>query len=464
MKKLTLLTLALMLLLPSCMDRPDQLDNTEPETEAETEYTPPPKDYLDQLSLDPGYADFPDSVWCYQKAVIDEDDFVSADEIAFDPDNPAEERFISYNYTRTVEFLLDENAPEYAETTGYITHYPNVNYLTYADGIREKLCPHTDCREDFYEPCTHVDLSNGKIVGDWVYFIGQNFCAAAPSNPKRGENGYVNMLLRYSLSEHRIEKYLDLPDRAYNCFTAYGVLYIELTDPFSGTKYFLLIDEDGKTAKAPFVSSVKTPLDGYLWGTYGGKVCRASHDLTAREEITLKNAGNPSIRGSAGGRLYLMLALPVHTENNAEAERYIVTLDSKLKETALLGGIFDFVVTEDYLYMLNHDTSLAFTITDSLGEERKYYRNCDNKVIRYSLNSNGTISGEGVVVFDSAADASGEGEHIIGIERYGDYVKVRTFFAPPSEENNLPGTRTYIITDEGAKEDGEGLYHSASYQ
>jgi len=458
MKKLTLLTLALLLLLPSCMDRPDKLDNTEPETEAETEYTPPPKSYLDQLALDPGYADFPDSLWCYQKAVIDEDDFVTADEIEFDLDHPNEERFISYNYTRTVEFQLDENAPEYAEVMGYITEYPNLNYLTYANGKREKLCPHTDCREDTYEPCTHVDLSNGKVLGDWVYFVGQNFCVAAPSHPNRSENGYINMLLRYSLSEHRIEKYLDLPDSVYNCFTAYGVLYLEVRDPISGTNYFILIDEDGKCAKAPYVQNCRTPLDGYLWGTYGNKVCRASYDLSAPEEVTLKYAGHPSIRGSTKERLYLILEIPVDSDD----KRSVVILDSKLKETVLLDGIFDIAVTEDYLYVLNYDMALAFSHTDQLGEERKYYRNCDNQVIRYPLASDGTVSGEGTVIFDSSKDATGEGEHIIGIQKYGDQIKIRTYFAPPSDESNLPGTRTYIITDEGAKEDGEGLYYGGS--
>lgn len=460
MKKLTLLTLALLLLLPSCMDRPDKLDNTEPETEAENEYTPPPKDYLEQLALDPGYADFPDSIWCYQKAVMAADDFVTVDEISFDLDHPEEEWFISFNYTRTVEFQLDEDAPEYAETTGYVTEYPNLNYFTTADGKREKLCPHTDCREDTYEPCTHVDLSNGKIVGDWVYFVGQNFCVAAPNHPNRSENGYINMLLRYSLTEHRIEKYLDLPDSVYNTFTAYGVLYLEVRDPISGTNYFILIDEDGKCAKAPCVQNCRTPLDGYLWGTFGNKVLRASYNLSEHEEFTLKNAGNPSIRGSAKGRLYLLLSVPVETENNAQAERSLVILDSKLKETVILSGIFDIAVTEDYLYVLNHDTALAFTVTDSLGEERKYYRNCDNQVIRYPLASDGSVSGEGTVVFDSSKDATGEGEHIRGIEKYGDSIRVQTFFEPPSEESNLPGTRFYIVTEDGACEDGEELLNN----
>lgn len=459
MKRIWILPLFLLLLLPSCMDRPDQLDNTEPETEAETEYTPPPKSYLEQLALDPGYADFPDSVWCYQKAVIDEDDFISADEIKFDLDNPAEERFISFNYTRIVEFQLDEDAPAYAETTGYTTEYPNVSYLTSADGKREKLCPHTDCREDAYEPCTHVDLSNGKILGDWVYFVGQNFCIAAPSNPNRGENGYVNMLLRYSLTEHRIEKYLDLPDAVYNPFTAYGVLYLEVSDPISGTNYFILIDEDGNAAKAPCVQNCRTPLDGYLWGTFGSKVRRASYDLNEQEEFTLKNAGNPSIRGSAKGRLYLILSVPVDPENNAQAERFLITLDSKLKETVIISGVYDIAVTEDYLFILNHDTALAFSHTDKLGEERKYYRNCGNQVIRYPLASDGTITGEGVVVFDSAVDAAEEGEYIRGIEKYGGSIRIETFFYPPSEDSNLLGARFYLITPDGVREDGEGLRH-----
>lgn len=455
---------AMLFLFNACMDRPDGLENKEPETKAETEYAPPPKDYLEQLALDPGYADFPDSLWCYQAPVMSDNDFVTAEEIVFNPDKPTDGRFISYNYMLTTELTISGELPVYADYSTLITEYPNVSYLTYPDGTREKLCPYEECRNDPYEPCTHVNLAHGLILGDWVYFTGANYCLAAPGNPRRSdENGCVNMLLRYSLTEHRIEKYLDLSGPVYQYFTAYGVLYLECRDPVSAMDYFILIDENGQIAKAPSVTRCTIPLSSYLYGTYGDQVIRTAYNLTEPEEFTLNNSGHPSIRGTAKEKLYLILQVSrggSDSEESSEPHRTLITLDTNGNETVLLDGVYDIVVNEDALFVLRHEPSVAFTVTDRMGDERKYYTNSDGKVYRYTLASDGTINGTGEVVFDAASDASSDGEFLYGIEPYGSSIRIQTFFAPPLDNNNLPGTRFYLITDEGIREDGESLFHN----
>lgn len=452
------------LLLSSCSERPDGLNETE-ETAPETEeYVEPPKDYLTQLADNLGYADFPDSVWCYQPALVSEEDFVAVDEIEFDLDTPTDGRFISYNYTRIVEFISEDTGD------GYITSYPNVNYLTSPDGTRTKLCPYDDCREDAYEPCTHINLQeNAWVLGDWVYFTGANRCIAAPNHPNRSEeNGAVNMLLRYSLKEHRIEKLLDLPGTVTPRFSAYGVLYLGVEDPVSHTRYFLLVDQNDNVAKAPLVLHCSTPFGGYLYGTYGGVLYRCNYDLTERVEIPLTHAGGslvPAICGVSHDRLYLRILdnhgdVKLSFEDQSDDNITLVMLDAKGKETVLLDGVYDAVVTDDYLYAAMRDTNFAFSYTTNSGEEQNCYSNSTGQVIRYELAADGTIKGDGTVVFDVKTDTTEAGEYLHSIEPYGDSIRIMTFFPPPSEEENLLGSRYYLITDDGIREDGEELMRS----
>lgn len=452
--------LTLTLTLFSCSDRPAGLDETE-ETAPETEeYTAPPKDYLAQLADNPGYADFPDSVWCYQPALVSEEDFVTVDEIEFDPDEPTDGRFISYNYSRQVEFISEDTGD------GYITSYPNVNYLTSPDGRRTKLCPYDDCREDTWEPCTHINLDGGWVLGDWVYFTGANRCIAAPNHPNRSdENNAVNMLLRYSLKEHRIEKLLDLPGTATPAFCAYGVLCLGVPDPLSGTRYFILVDKNSNAAKAPLILHCNTPCGGYLYGSYDGKLYRCSYNLTERTEIPLTHSGStlyPAIFGVSHERLYLRILDTAGDPKNSVEDQSghnttLVLLDTKGKETPLLDGVYDAVVTPNYLYVTMRDTRYVFSVTDIHGDETTFYANSGSQVIRYSLASDGTIEGDGTVVFDSETDAAAEGEYLHSIEPYGDSIRIMTFFAPPLEGNRICGSRMYLLTDDGIIEDGEEL-------
>lgn len=106
--------------LPSCAERPD-IDETE-ETEEETEYVPPEKDYLTKLAENKGYQDYPDSIHCYTKPLIDLEDYCDKSELTFDTSQPEDGRFLSCSYRYQLEITSSQG--------GFVTENANSNYLT----------------------------------------------------------------------------------------------------------------------------------------------------------------------------------------------------------------------------------------------------------------------------------------------------------------------------------------------
>lgn len=446
-----LTALTLLLLLPSCAERPD-IEETE-ETETEEEYIKPPKDYLEQLAENLGYTDYPDSVWCYQPALVTEEDFVSIDKIKFDMSEPSPKRFISWNYMYHLELTHESSGGM------WITEYPNSSFITTADGTRTKLCPYEECREDDGDTCAHISLAGGHVLGDWVYFEGGNECIAAPNHPNRSDvNGQVNMLMRYSISENRVEKLIDLPSYVSKIFSAYGVLYVEVTDPLSNVPYMLLVDSNGSVCRTKTLQNVGTfPANGKLYGVYNGELfCHTP----ALEEFATVTAAS-SVIGEYNGNLYLKRTdtggkyAGILDDQSAYRES-VVLLTPDGKETVLLDNIYAAKAAGGYLYTVMHQPAVhLFDIGGESGE--KIFLNNDGKVLRYPLSNDGKIDGEGEVVFDTSLHCTESGEYIYQIDDFGDSVRVTTFFAPPLEDDWRCGQRMYVLTEDGAREDGEGM-------
>jgi len=287
MKKCLIWLLLAVLLLTSCSERPANLTETV-ETAPETEpYIEPPKTYLEALRENLGYQDFPDSIHCYTEPLIHEEDFVAPSQITFGEE---EKRFISWNHM----YELEIDAGEYG---GFIGTNPNGNFLTDAKGKRVKLCPYDWCREDVNEACTHVDLSNGAVAGDWVYFVGQNSCVAAPNHPKKDRGGHVNMLLRYSVTDHTIEKVLDLGGPSFIRMAHNGVIYLRTMHSTANIDYTILVDgENGIAAK---ISRNTTPdtvgYGDYLYEWQLGKGL-VRYTAAFEEEGVVYSDTNPDIR------------------------------------------------------------------------------------------------------------------------------------------------------------------------
>lgn len=447
---LTLLLLSL-ICVTSCAERFDTPETEE--TETEEEYVRPPKDYLTQLAENLGYADYPDSVWCYQSALVSEEDFVTLDKIEFDMNTPSPEYFISWHYTYTLE-IKNESADGML-----VTEYPNSCYLTSNDGERRKLCPYEDCRNDYSELCSHINLQYGQVAGDWVYFVGVNECVASPKHPNRSiKNGAVNMLLRYSISENRVEKLLDLPSNVIQLFSAYDVLYVNLTDPRSNAPYMLLIDSNDNVCKTDTLPHVGTiPSNGKLYGAYNGEVfCHTP----ALDEYTTISTTAASIIGEHNGYIYLKHSdnggkYVGATQEQSEYKESVSLLSPDGTETMLFENIYDAAVTGGSLYIVTRTP--PFHVFDIEKINAQVFTNNDGKVLRYSLKKNGTLDGEPEIVFDTSLHTTESGEYLYGIDDFGNSIRVTTYFAPPLEHDNRCGMRMYILTDDGSREDGEGM-------
>ena len=469
MKKLTLLPLVLLLLLTSCMDRPDQLDNTEPETEAETEYTPPPKSYLEQLRDNLGYFDGPDSIFCYVKPLVEKSDYITPEEMAYDLDREEETRFISCNhiYSYEVAFVnMDGKDDLFARSDA-----PNIVYLTEADGTRTKLCPYEECRDDFYETCHHLvfPLSSALVYEDYVYFLGANLNAAAPNNPLREKHDLpelarVHMLLRYSLKDHRIEKVLDLPGYSAITCAGYGLIYLSTYDTYSNIFYGILYSPDDNTAaKFPnlYISRDSLTADGIYIPQDDGTYRLYEPNLASYKEAER----NPHRRWRKeayrldGSDEFVPFNSFSKMDNQAWRLWYI---DSRGREEIALEEITSCHITDDAVYMTEYaDARELYTYPEESWLYDYYetmYVNTAPCVYRYDLKPNGRIDPESkTVVFTEGIDTLSAEERIFEVHPFGDYIRVATVHPPMDGTDDRCVWRKYIVKDGTVTFDGEGL-------
>jgi len=469
MKKLTLLAIAFVLLLPSCMDRPDNLDNTEPETEAETEYTPPPKSYIDQLRDNLGYFDGPDSIFCYVKPLVEQSAYITPEEMKYDMNREEETRFLSCNHTYSYEVAyinMDGEDDLFARSDA-----PNIVYLTEADGTRTKLCPYEECRDDFYETCHHLvfPLSSALVYEDYVYFLGRNLNAAAPNNPLREKHDLpelarVHMLLRYSLKEHRIEKVLDLPGESWIHSAGYGLIYLTTYDSVSNMWYNIIYSPDDNTAaKAPYINAfydclfsdgIYIPQDDGTYRVYepnlaSYKEAERNPHLTHRTERYRLDGGDGPIEWT------------YFTKMDNQAYR-MYHIDSRGRESLMLERIVAYQTGKDALYVIEYaDARVVHAYTEESWLYDYYgtvYVNTDTSVYRYDMKSNGRIDPDSkTAVFTEGIDTIDTDEKLFAIQPYGDYVRVATLHPPMEGTDDRCVWRKYIIKDGTVTFDGEGV-------
>ena len=435
--------------LTACSDRPANLTETE-ETAPETEpYVEPPKTYLEALRENLGYQDFPDSIHCYTEPLIPEEAFVDSSQISF---GEPEERFISWNHM----YNLEIDAGEYGS---FVDTNPNGNFLTEADGKRVKLCPYDWCRDDVNEACTHVDLSAGVVAGDWVYFVGRNACAAAPNHPKKSKIGYVNMLLRYSISDHKIEKVLDLGDFSRIQLSYNGLLWISTTHPTANIDYTILIDgKNGIAAKLPGTIAPDTVGYGdalYRWILGKGLV---RYTAALEEEGVVYADTNSDIRENRKviGTCRRGILLQKRTENaDGSATDTITYITEKGKEAVLLKDhpVSFWDTAGDKLYCQPHAPEERHVFNAVFGQNtREYTVSYAGDVRVYSLTGGDSCT----IVF---TESMTPGEFLLYCQPYGDSIRISTI-SPQTEPGAYPMRRQYLVNNGKLILDGEEEYRS----
>lgn len=444
MKKSLIWLLLAVLLLTSCSERPANLTETV-ETEPETEpYIEPPKTYLEALRENLGYQDFPDSIHCYTEPLIHEEDFVDPSQITFGEE---EERFISWNHM----YELEIDAGEYGS---FIDTNPNGNFLTDADGKRVKLCPYDWCRDDVNEACTHMDLSNGAVAGDWVYFVGRNACVAAPNHPKKDKGGHVNMLLRYSVTDHRIEKVLDLPGYSWFRMAYNGVIYLRTMHPTANIDYTILID--GENCIASKISADPTPdTAGYKDSIYQWELGRGLVRYTAafEEEGVVYADANTDIRlnRSVAGTCSKGIVLQDRREkSDGSVTDTITCITEKGKETVLLKDHPKsfWYTAGDKLYCVPHAPEDRHIFNAVFGENtREYTVPTAGDVRVYSLTGGDSYT---TVYTESMTP----GEFLLFCQPYGDSIRISTL-VPPTSPGTYPLRRQYLLKNGSLILDGE---------
>ncbi len=449
MKKNLLILLLAILCLASCSERPVNLTETV-ETEPETEpYVEPPKTYLEALAENLGYQDFPDSIHCYTEPLIHEEDFVDPSQITFGEE---EERFISWNHM----FDLEIDAGEYGS---FFDTNPNGNFLTDADGKRVKLCSYDWCRDDVNEACTHIDLSNGVVAGDFVYFVGANFCQAATNHPQKGFTEKVNMLLRYSITDHRIEKVLDLGDLSRIRLAYNGLLWISTTHPAANIEYTVLLDgENGIAAKLPGTVAPDTVGYGdalYCWILGKGLV---RYNAALEQEGVVFADPNPDIRDSRRviGTCRRGIVLQKRTENaDGSVTDTITYITEKGKEAVLLKDhpVSFWYTAGDKLYCVPHAPEERHVFNAVFGENTREYTVPNAGDVRaYSLTGGDSYT----TVFNESMTP---GEFLLFCQPYGDSIRISTI-SPQTEPGKYPIRRQYLIKNGGLILDGEEEYRS----
>ncbi len=474
MKKFFLLCLSLLLLvtfLLSCAERPD-IDETE-ETEEETEYVPPEKDYLTKLAENKGYQDYPDSIHCYTKPLIDPEDYCDKSELTFDTSQPEDGRFLSCSYRYQLEITSSQG--------GFVTENANSNYLTAPDGERIKLCPYDWCREDFEEKCTHLDLTSGKVVGDYVYFVGSNACVGSPNHPDRDEDGgYVSMLLRYSIETHEIEKVLRLPGTTWITLAAYGNLYLDVRDEALNSRYFLILDcTNMKAAKS------NSPYGGlnlnayavteeyiYYLGTSSRydkqTLYRCRPNLTESEEVHVFQYGDYDLIGTYRGNFYLTREYNREDETSKpqtrsmfRAQQYtqtdILRISKSGNVSVLLTDVHCTVLTDGVIYTTDLEPRVLFQMEkarDGRTDETNldFYTNCGTTVTAHTLSLSGDIR-RSETVFDETVHSPGQA--LFNIQKYGNSILAVTA-VPPNLSGYSYTYHKYHITDGEVTEIAEG--------
>lgn len=445
MKKLLLFLLLPLLCLLSCSERPSELAEsmeTAPETEP---YIEPPKTYLQALAENLGYQDFPDSIHCYTEPLIREEDFVDPAQITF---GGKEERFVSWNHM----YNLEIDAGDYG---GAFETNPSGNFLTDADGNRTKLCPYDWCREDVSEICTHLDLSAGAVAGDWVYFVGANSCQAAPNHPKKSSNtGKVNMLLRYSLAEHRIEKVLDLGDFSHIRLAYNGLLWITTTHPAANISYLILLDGvNGIAAKLPGDVTPDTVGYGdslYCWILGKGLV---RYNAALEEEGIVFADSSTGLRNNRKviGTCRRGIVLQKRTENTDGSVTDTITyITEKGKEAVLLRDhpISFWITAGDNLYCVPHAPEDRHLFNAVFGTNtREYTVSTAGDVRVYSLTGGDSYT---TVYTESMTP----GEFLLFCQPYGDSVRISTL-VPPTVPGTYPLRRQYLFKNGALILDGE---------
>ena len=450
MKKSLIWLLLAVLLLTSCSERPANLTETV-ETEPETEpYIEPPKTYLEALRENLGYQDFPDSIHCYTEPLIREYSDISA--ITFDLESK-ETRFISYNDLYSLEIQWSDG-----EAT---LDQPNCNYLTEADGTRIKLCPYEYCRNDITELCSHVNLTNGKIIGDWIYFTGSNECIGAPAHPNREEGilGKVNMLLRYSITENRIEKVMDLPGNASLDIAAYGVMYLSVwNDDLSGWQTVLVDPENQIAAVHSYVSlHDAVPYDGWL---YYGCLNRISPDLSEQETVANYNHSlYIEFLGNSKNTFWFLVDCDAaddmkkapklyHNTSSVGKRSYLLTYTPRDGFVKVLDHLSHAVLTNDSLYVTKRGNRQSFIVTEdrttdpdhiaalslqdvSFPSPEKFFVDTDGTVIRYALTASGKMDPDSGTVFCSEPP----GEYLNRITSFGNSIRMHTILYANETEN-----------------------------
>lgn len=457
MKKAVILLLAAVLLSAGCANRPENLNETEETSSAEEEYTAPPKTYMEEIAQIVGYHDLGDSVLCYSEPLIGTEDCVSAGEINWSAEEDS--RFLSCHYTYTLEYTFNT-------TTTWYDH-PNGNYLTTADGERTKLCPDEECRNDYGMLCTHLDLfsamldTQNAVCENWVYFIGASDCFGSPDHPYRGwTNDKVNMLLRYSITEHTIENVMFLPDSSVLRNVYRGILYITSSDSVSHTPVVIIVD--GVNLKAAITEETSGVHNSIGIGDYlvtltgTGQVIGCSAGLTQQVLLASLDSGG-TLLGKAEGKLWMR-------SRSSDSQWKIIGMDEKY-ETHILDREFHantgFAVAGEHLYTWSTDAlrcvfsydNPAYNPHNSSEKILSIYA-FDDEIAACSL-GNGRKND---VFYESTLP---EGEYITGADAFGDYLRIETTKEPDHEVSGYPILTYYIWKNGKIIPDGTGyVYHT----
>lgn len=441
MKKLFALFLCLVLL-TSCMDRPPNIDETEEETQPETvnRDEKPDLTYLEALKAIPGYRPFPDSIFCYTDPLLTE--FVDADKIKF---GKVEERYISWHE----QFNL------IIESEGFGTWddiYPKGNFLTYPDGTKTKLCPVEYCREFESENCAEIDLSHGIVSGDWVYFAEDNPNMGWNLNPRRSSTTFgVNMLLRYSIKDHTVEKVLDLPDWTQELFEYRSVLYLRAGD------YTYIID--GVNTRAAVskerISGGAVGCGDYLYSWNNGEgLVRYNAGLTEREVVFADSESFRLLRGSVKDGLILQ---EIRNSGKASEKHRISLIDENGNETELLTEQpkSTWYVLENTLYQMPKGERLIFQSYDRFIDRTNDYYAYTTGII-YAYDIDGTSLGEQRIAY---SEDMTPGEYLSTYFLQGKKIRVSTVLAP-SNPNEIALLHHYILRDGEWILDGEDNFNT----
>lgn len=436
MKKLFALFLCLVLL-TSCMDRPPNIDETKEETVIETvnRDEKPDKTYLEALKAMPGYRPFPDSIFCYTDPLLTE--FVDADSMKFGKE---EERYISWHE----KFNLVIESEGFGIWDGV---YPKASYLTYPDGTKTKLCPIEYCREFESENCAEIDLSKGIVCGDWVYFLADNPNMGWTRNPRRVDGIFeVWMLLRYSISDHIVEKVLDLPDMSYIATAHRGMIYIgcgDRTYVVDGVNTRAAVSDERVSG-----ASVGYGDDIYTW-INGEGLIRYNAGLTEREVILADTETTRTIIGSTENGLILE---EIRNRGKASEKHRISLIDENGNETDLLTDQPEsgWLVSDNTLYQMPRGERLLFQEYNRFIDRTDDYYNNTTGVI-YAYDIDGTELLEQRIAF---SEDMIPGEYLSSCFLQGKKLRVSTVLPPPSPAD-IAVQRYYILRDGEWVLDGE---------